>query len=308
MTTGTPTGTPPGFAPRAPTPSGPPPTWQPPQSPGSSHKGWLIALIVGVIVLPVVVCGILALTIGGFAAYWTTHSVSATSTSTQTFAVSDVPTITIHDPSGAVAIVTGNTGQVVVKATKRTTGISQQQAQHALTTISVTSSQDGNAVNIRGATDSSHPLAQQNIDLLVTVPQHSNLDVTLAAGTLRITGVTGVVHAMVSAGNAVLEGVVASGRSTISVSTGNLRYDGTLDEGAALSAIVSTGNATVLLPQESATQVEASVGVGNISVSGWPATVNRNGTGATSDIYLKLNPRNTLTVRVGTGNITLRPH
>lgn len=306
MTSGAPTGA----QPSAPIPSGPPlPTWQPPQSPGSSRRGWLIALVVGVIVLPVALCAVLGLAIGGFAAYWTTHQVTATSSSTQTFAVTGtgIPTITIHDPSGEVTIVAGDMAQVVVRATKRASDVSQELAQHALTTISVTSTQDGNAVTIQGATDSAHPLTQQHIDLLVTVPPHSTLDATLAAGTLRVTGVTGVIHATVSAGNAVLQGVTASGASTVSVSAGNLRYDGALDKGATLRATISTGNADVSLPQDSATTVEASTGVGTISVRGWPATVNRSGVGATTSIYLTLNPSNTLTIHVGTGNVALGP-
>ena len=132
----------PSQTPLPPIPSGPPPTWQQPQAPERPHRGWRIALVVGAIVLPVAVCAVLVLTIGGFAAYWTTHQVTATSTNTPTFVVTGIPTITIHDPAGEVSIVAGDTGQVVVRATKRAIDVSQQQAQHALTTISVTSTQN----------------------------------------------------------------------------------------------------------------------------------------------------------------------
>ena len=303
MTDGMSTGSPP----KVPMPSGPLPTWQPPQAPRKAHRGLVIALVVGAIVLPVALCSVLALTIGGFAAYWATHQVSATSTNTKSFAVSGIPTITIHDPVGNVSIVTGDAGQVVVQATKRASDVSQATAQRALATMSVTSTQNGSVVDIEGTIQSASTGTQRRIDLQVTVPAYSTLDVTTSVGNLTVTGVSGVIRATVSVGHATLEDVTASGASTIRVPVGNLRYDGALDDGTTLDATVGTGNADILLSQDSATKVEASTGVGNITVSGWPATVNRSGAGATTSIYLKLAPRNTLTVHVGTGNISLSP-
>lgn len=300
MSAGMPTGSPPTA------PSGPPPTWAPTSR--KPRTGWIIALVAGVIILPVALCAVLAIGIGGFAAFWTTHQIAATSASTQTFAVTGEPTITIHDPAGNVEIVTGETHQVVVQATRRANDVSQTQAQNALNSISVTSTQNGNTINIEGKIDSSHSLTQQRIDLLVTVPQHSGFDATVAAGTLRITGVTGVIRSTVAAGDVTLRDVTVMGTSTVSVPVGNLHFDGALGAGAAFDVTVGTGNADIQLPRASATKVDASVGVGNITVRDWPATVNRSGTGATTSFYIVLAPQNTLTAHVGTGNLTFGQH
>lgn len=301
------TGTPSGFPPKAPVPSGPEPNWQPPQPRGKVHAGWVIALVAAVIIVPVVLCAVLAVAIGSFAAFWSTHQVSSTSTSSETFAVSGVPTITIHDPVGNVSIVTGATDKVVIQATKRASDVSQDQARHVLSTMAVTSAQTGNTVTIDGKIDTTHPSTQQHIDLVVTVPPHSTLDATASVGTLTISGVSGVIRGTASVGDAVLRNVTVSGRSNISVSVGNLRYEGALDDGATFDVAVGTGSANILLPPESATYVEARVTVGTITVRGWPATVNRNETGATTSVYLKAAPHNTLNAKVGTGNFTLGP-
>ena len=289
------------------------PAPQTPQLPGSPSSrrhgnGWYIAaIIVGIITIPVLVCGLAALSIGGFAAFWATHQVPVSATSTQTLPVSGAPMLTVNDSAGQVQIVTGTSQQIVVQATRRASDISQARAQQAFDGTAVRITQQGNAVSIEGKITSSYPLASQSINLVVTVPAQSSLAVTLAAGNLHVTGVDGVMQIQVTAGNAVLEDVTLQKSSTVAVTTGNLQHSGSLAENASANVTVNVGNADVRFSQGTAVSLRATTDVGNISVVRWPATVQRTVTGATAQVNVSANPTSDLTVLVHTGNITLGP-
>jgi hypothetical protein len=281
---------------------------QPPRSPASRRPrtgGYVVAIILGIVAIPVLVCALAVLSIGGFAAFWATHQVPVSATSTQTFLVSGAPVLTINDPAGQVQIVTGTSQQIVVQATRRASDTSQTRAQQALDGTAVQMTQQGNAVTILGTITTAYPLASQRIDLMVTVPAQSSLAVTLAAGDLHVTSVDGLLQIHVTAGNAVLQDVTLQQSSTVMVTTGNLQYSGSLAANASATITVNAGNADVRLSQGTAISVRATTDVGNITVSGWTASVQRTLTGATAQVNLSANPTSDLTVLVHTGNITL---
>jgi len=247
------------------------------------------------------------LSIGGFVAFWATHQVQVAATSTHTFQVSGTPLLTIHDAAGQVQIVTGGSQQIVVQATRRASATSQARAQRALDGTSLQMTQQGNAVNIEGTMTTAYPLASQRIDLVVTLPAHSSLAVTLAAGNLSVTGVDGVMQTQVTAGDAVFHNVTLQQSSTVAVTTGDLRYTGTLAKNASANLTETVGNVDVRLSPGTAASIRATTAVGTLTVAGWPATVERTLTGATTDLQLNPHPTSDLTVWVHTGNITLGP-
>ena len=266
---------------------------QPPRSPGSRRPGtggYIVAIIVGIVAIPVLVCALAVLSIGGFAAFWATHQVPVSATSTQTFLVSGAPMLTINDPAGQVQIVTGTSQQVVVQATRRASDTSQTRAQQALDGTAVQMTQQGNAVTILGTITTAYPLASQRIDLMVTVPAQSSLAVTLAAGDLHVTGVDGLLQIQVTAGNAVLQDVTLQQSSTVMVTAGNVQYSGSLAANASATITVNVGNADVRLSQGTAVSVRATTDVGTITVSGWTASVQRTLTGATAQVNVSANP------------------
>lgn len=289
-------------------PVGVPPAYYPPtQPPRNRALPWIIGLIIGAILLPVAVCAILVATVGSLASLWTRSQVPATATYSQTFSVTENPAVTIHNMAGQVTIVAGGQGQVVVQATRRASDVSSDMARHALESVTVAATQSGNTVTVEGKVSSNHPLTQQRVDMVVTVPSLATTNVTISAGTLKISDLTGTVNATVSAGDVTLSNVTIVGVSVITAHAGRLAFAGALDRGSTLTVQTDVGSVSVRLPQETATYLDAATKVGDITVSGWPMTIKREGAGATTSGYTKLNTTSTLIVRVTTGAIDIAP-
>ena len=85
--------------------------------------------------------------------------------------------LTINDTAGQVQIVTGTSQKIVVQATRRASDTSQTRAQQSLDSTAVQMTQQGNGVTIEGTITTAYPLASQRIDLVVTVPEQTSLEV-----------------------------------------------------------------------------------------------------------------------------------
>lgn len=291
----------PGSAPPTyvPVPPGYAPT--PRRTSGSSVAG----IVIGVTIAIVLLCAGSVAAIGAVAGWWFTHQTTATRTSTLSVAVPDRPQVVVHDTAGNVTIVAGSARQVTVEVTKRATDTSSQLAQRALDGMAVTTNATADGVVIEATTGASNPLARRTIDLRITVPATSDLQFDLTAGNAQLSGVTGQLVATMSAGNLELRDMVLDHASRVSLNAGNADLRVALQPDATLDLQVHAGNARLALPQDSATLLNARTSVGNITITGWPATINRSGAGASSEVYFKLNPLNHVNVAVDTGNIVV---
>lgn len=312
MSTPTPTNIPPEQGAQVPPPYTPPYTPQtqapppiPPAQPQKRNTGMIIAVVAIVLLVPVMLCVGAALFAGGIGVFVASSQVEQTSTTQSQVAVPSHPVITISNTSGQVTITNGTVQQVTVEATKRARSTSSQAARNLLDTMTVTAVPTANGANITATTGQNSPFSQQNINLRITVPQTSDLSVTLNAGTLSMTGITGVIHVTTSAGTVTMQNVTAQGATTVNVATGTLRFEGALANSASMNATVNTGNATIRLPQATATHVDASTNVGNVTVSTWAATIQRTGVGQSATFDTNTPTTSTLTVHVDVGSITL---
>jgi hypothetical protein len=255
------------------------------------------------VLVPALLCAGIALFVGAAGLYVATHQVEQTATSTMRLAVSNHPTIVVSNSAGQVTITNGAGPQVVVTATKRAHATSSSAARQMLTGMTVAAMPTASGAQITATTNRDQPLSQQSIDLRITVPQTSDLRVTLHAGTLQISSIAGVMSVLDSAGTLNLREVSLYGSSTLQVTTGTLYFDGTLAPGAAADVIVRTGTAAIALPQSSATHLDATTRVGSMSITGWPATIGQTGTSRSTTVDLNPDPVSTLTVRIDVGTI-----
>jgi hypothetical protein len=166
----------------------PPYTAVPPpaQAPARRPWPWILGILAGLIIVPLLLCIIASAVIGSAALLWISHQVPAVATASQTYTVSGTPLITVHNPVGNIHILAGPANQVTVQTTRRASDISQEMANHALAAISVTTQQSGNALTITGAVSADHPFTQQSIDLLITTPAQTNLTLDAQAGDVTI--------------------------------------------------------------------------------------------------------------------------
>ena len=141
------------------------------------------------------------------------------------------------------------------------------------------------------------------MDLRITVPQTSDLRVTVNAGMVTIAAVTGVLNLTADAGTVDLRDMTLQGATTIRVSAGTLNVNGALADGSNVTASVATGNANIWLSASSATHLSADTQVGSVTVTPWAATIQHSGAGQSTEVDLNANPTNSMTVHVDVGSI-----
>lgn len=282
----------------------PPPIPQAPRK--TSRTGLIVAVVAIVVLTPVLLCVGAALLAGAFGIFTASQQrVEQTATSQYQLAVPSHPTITISDPAGQVTITSGNVQQVTVVATKHARAGSVDSARNMLDGMDVTAASTADGARITATMGASPMMSQRRVDLHITVPQTSDLSVTVNAGTVSIDSVSGTISVTDNAGTVDLRNVTLQGASTLEVNAGTLHFDGALASDASVTATVNTGNTTILLPQASATHLDAASRVGSIHVSGWSPTIQQAGVGQSAAFDLNPQPTSTMTVRVDVGEITI---
>ncbi len=267
-------------------------------------------------------------------------------TVTRSFAVTGTPTVTLQVDAENVRVVRGDAGQVMVRLTKEVRAISHQQAQRDLAAITLDASQTGDRIEIRSHLTPFHVFPTyltRASELVVTVPQATNLDASLQAGNFDAAELMGTCAVTVSAGNLTLErmtftdqatlhvgagnlsatditgGLTATAdfgdlrlrdatvthSSTMRVSAGDLDFDGSLAPGVSLDVLDNAGDVSLALPRATDVHLDATANVGSVSVSGWSISQSNSGVGAHAEGDLSAQPTGAVTIRVDAGDITL---
>lgn len=267
-----------------------------------------VKLIGGCLVLCtllLLVCGIAA----GVVAALAFTSTPATSSFAKTLTVSGTPNVVIHGETGTIRVVPGAAGTVQVQGTTTVRNISHDQAQQELDSTQITATQTGNTVLVEVHQTSFNGFDfgfhSRKIDLTVTVPAASNLNVIQSAGNLDANGITGKLVADVSAGSVTLTDMSLADGSRLSASAGSVSLNGQLQPGASMSVDVSAGTVTMNLPRDTNTHLDASASAGNVSVNGWDVSTTHNAANTTVTGDLGSNPSGTLTIQVSAGSVTL---
>lgn len=256
-----------------------PPRTTPPTQRKTTSATAVILITLAVVLLPVVACVGAALLAGGFSFFAATSQVDQTATSRFQVSVPDHPVITISNTAGQITVTHGTVQQVTVTATKKARANSSQAARNLLNDITVTADATTNGARIAAITGPSGVLNQKQVNLVIAVPHTSDVTVTMNAGTVTITEISGKLNVTNNAGSVDLRDITLEGASTIGLSAGTLTFRGELAKDASVTATVNTGNANIRLPTDSATHFDAKANVGSISVTHWTTTINKSGVG-----------------------------
>lgn len=268
-----------------------------------SYVRWIGGCLIVFVVL-LVLCG------GGTAvlAALTLGRTPATATFDKTFSVGGVPTLVIHGQLGSVHVNAGSAGQVLLHATKRVRVLTHAQAQSELDAITITTNQTGNVVTIEvNNTFAGGPrlFNTQEIDLNVTTPANTNLNVVERAGSLDATGLTGTLMAEVNAGSVTLDNMTMADGSLLRVNAGSLSVDGALQSHASLTVNVNAGSLDLTLPKNTSAHLDASASAGSVHVNGWDIAQTHEGANVTASGDLNPNPTGAITIHVSAGSATL---
>lgn len=257
----------------------------------------------------------------------------------QTIDFSGMVTLTLDNPAGEIVIEAWDQPQIQLTATKKA------KTQAKLDRISVDVQSAESDVTIHTLSKNGSKILGV-VHYALKVPASALLALEQGAGVVEIAGMQGSIQLEVGAGDVRMDRVLApvlsvelgagkvdlsslAGQSlSIEVGTGDVRVDAlvnaafetiSLDVGAgnvetagvwapAFSAEVGTGNLEIELPLGVSAQLKASVGMGNISIKGFP-DMQLNQTGFLSkDAAAQLGAgEGSIKLSVGMGNITVRP-
>ncbi|HEU5367958.1 MAG TPA: hypothetical protein VFU69_05825 [Ktedonobacterales bacterium] len=225
---------------------------------------------------------------------------------TQHFDVGETPTISIKNPVGEVSILSGESNQITIEATKEARSSFPEYAQQGLEEISIASTQNGDSVRVVVSLGERpfHDL-QRTVHLRVTVPARTNIEADVSAGRFSADGIFGALVTHVASGHARLRQVTLAEQSRLQVDAGKLELDGALVPGASLDVLVHAGQAALRLPVTTAAYLDASTHVGNIRVMGWPVPVTRRLVGASASGDLSGEPAGILAIKVDVGSVDL---
>ena len=279
-----------------------------PHAPRARWYAWMAGGCIGLCILLVIGCALLGGAITGLI-YTFANQKEATATASQTLAVSGTPTLDVTNTAGSITVEHGRTGEVNVAYTKRAHDISQSDARRALNAIVVTISQAGNTITVNVTSPNTASMeafrSQHTVDITLTVPSTSNLQLRLMAGRMDVRDVSGTLTSSVQAGNVNLTGVSFAGSNSVRVGAGNVTFNGALLVGSTLDVRVATGNTDVTLPPNAATHIVAVTSMGDVTISGWPITPTHSGAGASATGDTTLKPASTLTIHADTGRINV---
>jgi hypothetical protein len=235
---------------------------------------------------------------------------AATLSETHEFTVGERTALSIRNRAGNVTFAAGPVGQVRVVVTKRARGLFGGADESDLERVQVAVTQTGDTIHIDAESGERWSfLKQVSIDLEVTAPAATGVDLRLNAGNARLEGITGSVRAELNAGNLDLSDVVCTGVSRLTLNAGTLTLRGALAAGASLEAHVNAGNVRFILPADTAASVEARTTAGAIHTTAEQLHVSRQFASASASGRLgpatSAAPRATLRAQVDAGNITL---
>jgi len=199
-----------------------------------------------------------------------------------TFAVGAAPSLQLHAQIGSVLIQTGRDGRIVVDDHRRASSITRAAAAAVVSLSVVETSRQGDHVVVEQRALLAAPALSRNEDLTITVPVHTDLDVS-GIGDVRIQGTDGAIQLRTS-GSAALHDLTLRGRSTLDSEFGQIQltdvtvsggtsvtqrigdvsFDGSLDPGgSSLDIQAGSGAVTVALPSPTDARAVVTTQVGN---------------------------------------------
>jgi hypothetical protein len=238
--------------------------------------------------------------------------VSATQTFNRTVDVRTPATLNVDVAVGDITIRAGSGQQVTVNATKRAWSANSAQANQILDRIEISVEPSGNRVDVRvSGMDQFRTLGRSpQVNLVITVPAETALDLTSRVGNLRVTGLRGAVNISADVGDVRLTDVTPVGQLSVETRVASIELDGALAANAAYSLTSDVGRIAVRLPTGSAFKLDARSDIGDVRVDFVLTGSSRREGLVSKEVRGEVgaNPTASLTLRSRVGEISVRPN
>lgn len=192
----------------------------------------------------------------------------ATTTFSRSFDVDEPAQLAVDLDVGSLEIVAGDGNTVQVDATVKAFGVSDAEAQEMLSNLQLTATQAGSRVEVVGRWNDADlfkgPTPQ--IDVRITVPQQTDFEVDLGAGTVEVTDVDGNGDIKADVGQVTLRDLEIPETLTIESGVAEISYTGALNDGSAYRFTSDVGAIQLWLPEESRFAIDAASDLGAVVV------------------------------------------
>jgi DUF4097 and DUF4098 domain-containing protein YvlB len=172
----------------------------------------------------------------------------------ESFEVGSAPSLSIDSFAGGVTIRVGDEGTVRVVATKKATSRSRLDA------IEVEMSAGASEVKITTRHPSLSSVSNLSVDLEITVPADTSVDLETGAGAIDVRGVRGALNIEAGAGGVEIRD--AAGPVRVAVGAGGIDYDG--DPSGECTFRAGAGGITLRIPADASLEVDLSAGLGGV--------------------------------------------
>jgi Putative adhesin len=305
-----------------------------PRTPASerrTHVPLYIKLIGGCLAASVIVFLVLAC-IGGIGTALVFSSPEVSSGSSQDLSVSGVPLLHLNSNATDVTILAGTDHSAVrILVQKHAQAINNASAQAGLNRMKVTTTQSGDTIDVEThfTDETGIILHHEWMDLTITVPPSTHLDLTTRAGDVTITGISGTMQLTSEAGDIAINNSALEGTSTIHSDAGNIRlqsviadthtsiittagsvdFNGMVESGASFSVHTDAGDVTLQLPRDTSAHFSATTNFGNVTIDPiWPISVTKETANSSANGTMGASPSATISVTTSAGDIRVSPN
>ncbi len=180
------------------------------------------------------------------------------------FAVTGHPHLVVHNEAGSIHAHAGGAGNTVTVKTKRHT----RRIGKAGASSWVCYKQSGDGNEIRAEVDrvcAPGTNLPQSIDFEILVPGHTDLELLTGVGDIWVTGISGQLSLRSEIGSIVVRGGLLTGNAVLKTSLGSVNCHAALDPSGAYQFATETGSVQVILPDDSAFELDARTQFGSIT-------------------------------------------
>jgi hypothetical protein len=273
------------------------------------RQTWIIVAVVAVaVVLCLCLCAAVA---AGYALFAGSGSRVSDAVSTQIDVGAGAP-LRVVNPVGDVTVETGTEGLITVQARREVGGFLNLGTRDQLDNIQVQAATRGGRAVVEVVIP--QPLRQRSakVDLTLTVPPGTDLDIDSPVGQVRILGTRGNVRVRGDVGDVMLQDVTVPKSCDVQNNVGAIRFQGRLPQGEGeVLLCTDVGEVEVAVPEGSAFALDAETSVGDVS-SGFELAGRQAGQGdGVTGQWLRgyANGQGNgvrLVLRTGTGNIDIK--
>lgn len=192
----------------------------------------------------------------------------ATTSFSRSYEVDDPAELVVDLDVGSLVIAVGDDNMVQVEATVKAFGMSDAEAQNLLQHLQLTATQSGSRIHVVGKWNDVDPFRGRSpqIEMNITVPQQTSVEVDLGAGSVEVVGIEGNTDIKADVGQVTLRDLNIPENLTVESGVAEINFSGPLSEDSQYRFTSDVGAIQLRLPADSRFAIDAASDLGAVIV------------------------------------------